>query len=68
MRASVRVPLIDTLDTRSQVRVLTLADWRSLGGAALGGPANWSAVMLKVIRAAVMKYAWLSVRNTPPAG
>ena len=38
------------------------------GGAALDGPANWSGVVLKVIRAAVMKYAWVSVRNTPPAG
>ena len=38
------------------------------GGAAPYGSANWSGVVIKVIRAALMKYAWVSVRNTPPAG
>ena len=52
----------------SQVRVLTLADWRSLGGAAPYGPENWSGVVLKVIQATLAKYAWVSARNTPPAG
>ena len=37
-------------------------------GAALDGPANWSGVVLKVIRAAPVKYAWVRVRSTPPAG
>jgi len=38
------------------------------GGAVLDGPTTWSGVVLKVIRAALMKYDWVSVRNTPPAG
>jgi len=38
------------------------------GGAALYGPVNWSGVVLKVIRATLVRYAWVSARNTPPAG